>query len=90
MNNVSRKQEKIYFGLDVSQKTIEIFALKGKKGVSFGKILNNQESLTEFFAQIPAKPETITVARKLAVTMLSLWRNPEIQYDPHFKSNRKK
>ncbi len=43
MNNVSQKQEKIYFGLDISQKTIEIFALKGEKGVSFGKIPNNQE-----------------------------------------------
>ena len=25
MNNVSQQQEKIYFGLDISQKTIEIF-----------------------------------------------------------------
>ena len=37
MNNVSSKQEKIYFGLDISQKTIEIFALKGEKEVSFWK-----------------------------------------------------
>ena len=49
MNNVSLKQEKIYFVLDISQKTIEIFALKGEKGVSFGKISNNQKSLAEFF-----------------------------------------
>ena len=49
MNNVSRQQEKIYFGLDISQKTIEIFALKGEKGVSFGKIPNTPKGLTEFF-----------------------------------------
>ncbi len=49
MNNVSPNQEKIYFGLDISQKTIEIFALKGEKGVPFGKILNNQKSLNDFF-----------------------------------------
>jgi transposase len=73
MNNVSQKQEKIYFGLDISQKTIEIFALKGEKGVSFGKIPNNQESLTEFFAQIPAKPETITVV--LETGTHSAWIN---------------
>ena len=62
MNNVSPNQEKIYFGLDISQKTIEIFALKGEKGVSFGKISNNQHSLTEFFDKIPAAPDSIVVA----------------------------
>ena len=62
MSNVSLKQEKIYFGLDISQKTIEIFALKGEKGVSFGKISNNQKSLAEFFNKVPAAPELITVA----------------------------
>jgi len=39
---------------------------------------------------IARKKAKVAVARKLAVTMLSLWRNPEIQYDPHFKNNRKK
>ena len=62
MSNVSLKQKKIYFGLDISQKTIEIFALKGEKGVSFGKISNNQKSLAEFFNKVPAAPESITVA----------------------------
>ena len=62
MNNVSSKQEKIYFGLDISQKTIEIFALKEENGIPCGKILNNQKSLTEFFEKVPAKPEAITVA----------------------------
>ena len=62
MNNVSQKQEKIYFGLDISQKTIEIFALKGEKGVSFGKISNTQKSLNEFFDKVPAASQTITVA----------------------------
>ena len=62
MNNVSQKQEKIYFGLDISQKTIEIFALKGEKGVSFGKISNNQKSLTEFFDKVPVSVQSITVA----------------------------
>ena len=61
MNNVSHNQEKIYFGLDVSQKTIEIFALKGEKSVSFGKIPNTKNDLTEFFDKISAKSETITV-----------------------------
>ena len=62
MNNVSQKQEKIYFGLDISQKTIEIFALKGEKGVPFGKILNNQKSLNDFFDKVPFPSKTITVA----------------------------
>ena len=48
--------------MDISQKTIEIFALKGEKGVSFGKISNNQKSLAEFFNKVPAAPESITVA----------------------------
>ena len=61
MNNVSQKQEKIYFGLDISQKTIEIFALKGEKGVSCGKISNTQKSLNEFFDKIPVSPESIVV-----------------------------
>ena len=39
---------------------------------------------------IARKKAKVAVARKLAVTMLALWRNPEIQYDPHFKKNRKK
>ena len=43
MNNVSQKQEKIYFGLDISQKTIEIFSLIGEKSVAFGKISKNQK-----------------------------------------------
>ena len=62
MNNVSRQQEKIYFGLDISQKTIEIFALKGEKGVSFGKIPNTPKGLTEFFDKVSVPPETITIA----------------------------
>ena len=62
MNNVSQKQEKIYFGLDISQKTIEIFALKGEKEASFGKIPNTPKSLNEFFDKVPAASQTITVA----------------------------
>ena len=61
MNNVSQEQEKIYFGLDISQKNIEIFALKGEKGVPFGKILNNQKSLNDFFDKVPFPSKTITV-----------------------------
>ena len=61
MNNISQEQEKIYFGLDISQKTIEIFALKGEKGVPFGKILNNQKSLNDFFDKVPFPSKTITV-----------------------------
>ena len=62
MNNVSQKQEKIYFGLDISQKTIEIFSLIGEKSVAFGKISNNQNSLTEFFNKIPAPAASVTIA----------------------------
>ena len=62
MDNVSQKPEKIYFGLDISQKNIEIFALKGEKGVPFGKILNNQKSLNDFFDKVPFPSKTITVA----------------------------
>ena len=36
------------------------------------------------------KKAKVAVARKLAITMLALWRNPEVAYDPHFKVNRKK
>ena len=62
MNNVSQKPEKIYFGLDISQKNIEIYALKGEKGVSFGKISNTQKSLNEFFNKVPVPSESIVVA----------------------------
>ena len=62
LNNVSRQQEKIYFGLDISQKTIEIFALKGEKEVSFGKIPNTQKSLNDFFDNVPVSSQSITVA----------------------------
>ena len=39
---------------------------------------------------IARKKAKVAVARKLAITMLALWRNPEVAYDPHFKTNRKK
>lgn len=61
MGNVSHKTKKIYFGLDVSQKTIEIFALVGEKGVPFGKIPNTQEGLTEFFDKVSVPAGEITV-----------------------------
>ena len=48
--------------MDISQKNIEIFALKGEKGVPFGKILNNQKSLNDFFDKVPFPSKTITVA----------------------------
>ena len=62
MNNVSQKPEKIYFGLDISQKNIEIYALKGEKGVSFGKITNTRQGLVEFFNKLPWASESIVVA----------------------------
>ena len=62
MNNVSQKPEKIYFGLDISQKNIEIYALKGEKGVSFGKIANTRQGLVEFFNKLPWASESIVVA----------------------------
>ena len=40
--------------------------------------------------RIAKKKAVIAVARKLASTMLALWRNPDVAYDPHFKTNRKK
>ena len=62
MNNLSRASEKIYFGLDVSQKTIEIFAVMGEDGISMGKISNDRNSLEEFFDKIHAPAKAITVA----------------------------
>ena len=46
----------------------------------FEKMINRMEK----------KKAKVAVARKLAITMLALWRNPEVAYDPHFKVNRKK
>ena len=62
MNNLSRGSEKIYLGFDVSQKTIEIFAVMGEDGYSMGKISNDRKSLEEFFDKIPAPAKAITVA----------------------------
>ena len=62
MSNVSHETEKIYFGLDVSQKNIEIFAVKGKNGIPAGKIPNDRKSLDAFFDRVPAPAEAITVA----------------------------
>ena len=62
MNNLSRVSKKIYFGLDVSQKNIEIFAVMEEKGLSMGKISNDRKSLDAFFDKIPAPANTITVA----------------------------
>ena len=62
MNNLPHVSEKIYFGLDVSQKTIEIFAVMGEDGYSMGKISNDRKSLEEFFDKIPAPASAITVA----------------------------
>lgn len=39
--------------------------------------------------QIAKKKARIAVARKLVALMLTLWRNQEIPYDPHFKQKRK-
>lgn len=62
MNNLSHDAEKIYFGLDVSQKTIEVFALMGEESLPMGKIPNNLQSLEEFFDKVPAPASMITVA----------------------------
>ena len=62
MNNLSRGSEKIYFGLDISQKTIEIFAVMGEEGYSMGKISNDRKSLEEFFDRLPAPANAVTVA----------------------------
>ena len=61
MNKVACESKKIYFGLDISQKTIEIFSLIGEKGRSLGKISNTRESLEGFFDQLPAPASSITV-----------------------------
>ena len=39
---------------------------------------------------IAKKKAIIAIARKIAITMLVLWKNPDTKYDPHYKSNRKK
>ena len=38
---------------------------------------------------IAKKKAKIAVARKLAITMMALWRNPEIKYQPNFKTRKK-
>ena len=62
MNNLSHDAEKIYLGLDVSQKTIEIFAVMGEESLPMGKIPNNSQGLEEFFDKVPAPANAITVA----------------------------
>ena len=62
MTNLSHDAKKIYLGLDVSQKTIEIFAVMGEESLSMGKIPNNSQSLGEFFDKVPAPTNAITVA----------------------------
>ena len=61
MNNLSRGSKKIYFGLDISQKTIEIFAVMGEEGYSMGKISNDRKCLEEFFDRLPAPANAVTV-----------------------------
>ena len=39
---------------------------------------------------IARKKAKVAVARKLAITMLALWRNPEVPYDHHFKNNHRR
>ena len=39
---------------------------------------------------IAKRKAIIAVARKIAITMLALWKNPNTKYDPHYKNNRKK
>lgn len=62
MNNLSHEAEKIYFGLDVSQKTIEVFTLMGEEGLSMGKISNSRQCLEDFFDKFPVSASAITVA----------------------------
>ena len=62
MSKVAHESQKIYFGLDISQKNIEIFSLIGEEGRSLGKIPNTRESLEGFFDPIPASSaSSITV-----------------------------
>ena len=62
MNNLSHEAEKIYFGLDVSQKTIEVFTLMGEEGLSKGKISNSRQCLEDFFDKFPVSASAITIA----------------------------
>ena len=58
----------------------------------FGEECDLKDFSTRFFQQggsITRKKAKVAVARKLSVTMLALWCNPEIQYEAHFKKNRK-
>ena len=70
MTNLSHNAKKIYLGLDVSQKTIEIFAVMGEESLSMGKIPNNAQSLEEFFDKIPAPTSMITIALETGTTMI--------------------
>lgn len=40
--------------------------------------------------KIAQKKARVAVARKLIPLMLALWKNPEQQYDPHYRANQKK
>ena len=62
MNNVSHNDKKIYVGMDVSQKNIEIFALIGENNFPMGKISNTQDGINCFFDKIAAPMKSITVA----------------------------
>jgi len=53
MNAVARKGEKIYAGMDVSQKTIEIFCLRGEQAATGARIDNNREAIESFLKMFP-------------------------------------
>ena len=60
---------------------------------SFGEDCNLRDfgnRIAQRGGSIARKKAKVAVARKLAITMLALWRNPEVAYDPHFKASRKR
>lgn len=53
MSNSNTEKEKIYVGMDVSQKSIELFVIQGEKtSEKTMKIANSKESLCKFFSKL--------------------------------------
>lgn len=54
MSNPNTENEKIYVGMDVSQKTFEVFVIQGEKcSQKTLKIANSKESISKFFSKLP-------------------------------------
>lgn len=77
MSNVSSKAKKIYIGFDVSEKSIETFAVCGTEtSKGFCKIENSHEAIKEFLSMF-TKPDRVCVVMETGTH--SLWMSDFIQ-----------